>query len=194
MIRFDLKTGVGWGRRCETGGRKSGLQGNEVTFPSSASENTGGFCLWMKKQCKSHLVCLSYGEQSERRCRGSRNRTESVLLLQKEHGWKMTRAYMGENKDRTQDLTWAKRKGIRWYREMLWVRDWQTPWVRAPCGGYSFKNGSTLVEPRKVAQREGLGVLHLLACLGYSPGCKPENMCRRGYIMDIHDTEGKCER
>lgn len=47
-----------------------------------------------------------------------------------------------------------------------------------------------LVEPRKVAQREGLGVLYLLTC---SPECKPENMCRRGCIIGIHDTEGKYE-
>lgn len=65
--------------------------------------------------------------------------------------------------------------------------------MRAPCEGYSSKNGSMLVEPRKVAQREGLGVLYLLTCLGCSPECKPENMCRRGCIMGIHDTEGKYE-
>lgn len=50
-----------------------------------------------------------------------------------------------------------------------------------------------LVEPRKVAQRAGLGVLYLLTCLGCSPECKPENMCRRGCIMGMHDTEGKYE-
>lgn len=53
MIRFDLKMAVGWGRRCETRGKRSGLQGNQVTFPSSASEKPGDFIYEWKSNARA---------------------------------------------------------------------------------------------------------------------------------------------